>query len=588
MINIIIPNYNGCAYLPTCLEALRQQTRHDFNTLVVDDGSTDESCALLSCDYPEVRVLAMPENRGFIAAVNAGIRATSGEYVVLLNNDTEAHPRWLEYLIGALERFPQFDFAASKLLLFDRRDHIHSAGDFYGADGVPGSRGVWQRDVGQYDAVEEVFGPCAGAAAYRRDTLMALADGDQVFDEDLGMYCEDVDLNIRARLQRHRTIYVPQAVVYHKLSATGGGKLASYYCGRNFSLVWAKNMPANHIRRYWPALVWSQLGFAVHSLWHVRESAARARLRGQFDSIRLFPSFIRKRHAHDNALSPVRYNADVVGASTVKYPTYQPTLSIIVPAYNEELRLPDTLTQILAYLDQQPYSFEVIIADDGSTDRTAQLVEQMTDHRDDVSLLRLDHRGKGFAVRSGVLASHGEYVLLCDADLAVPIEEWEKLQRYLDGGYDVVIGSREGLGARRLGEPWYRHMMGRVFNMIVQVVAIGGIQDTQCGFKGFRRGVALDLFHRVRIYGDNAQTIIGAAVTAYDVEVLFLARHRGYRIAEVPVLWRYGTETKVDPMRDSLRNLQDVLKVRWYAMLGKYQGLNAPLPVEMIETARKQ
>ena len=294
MIDVIIPTFNGRAHLPTCLNALRQQTRHDFRVLVVDDGSTDDTLTLLAHDYPEVHVLALPCNRGFIAAANAGIAATHGEYVVLLNNDTEATPRWLEFLVGALERWPQYDFAASKLLLFDRRDHIHSAGDFYCANGVPGSRGVWQRDRGQFDAVEEVWGPCAGAAAYRRTALDMLAEHGRVFDEDLGMYCEDVDLNLRARRHGFRTVFVPQAVVYHRLSATGGGALASYYCGRNFMLVWAKNLPRSVQRRAWPALLRSELGFALHSLWHVCEHAARARLCGQWAGLRALPRFFQK------------------------------------------------------------------------------------------------------------------------------------------------------------------------------------------------------------------------------------------------------------------------------------------------------
>lgn len=295
MIDIIIPNYNGAALLPTCLDALRAQRRRDFCVTVVDDGSRDTSLALLAAHYPEVQVVALPRNRGLAAAVNAGLRATSGEMVVLLNNDTEAAPHWLEQLVGALDRYPQYAFAASKLLLFDRRDHIHSAGDFYRSDGVPGSRGVWERDTGQYDAFVEVFGPCAGAAAYRRSALEALAVGEQVLDEDLVMYCEDVDLNLRARLHGLRTIFAPTAIVYHKLSATGGGTLASYYCGRNFMLVWAKNMPAPLARRYWPRLLASQLGFALHSLRHAREAAARARLRGQIAGLRALPRFVRKR-----------------------------------------------------------------------------------------------------------------------------------------------------------------------------------------------------------------------------------------------------------------------------------------------------
>ncbi|NJP05891.1 MAG: glycosyltransferase family 2 protein [Chloroflexaceae bacterium] len=241
-------------------------------------------------------------------------------------------------------------------------------------------------------------------------------------------------------------------------------------------------------------------------------------------------------------------------------------LSVVIPAYNEEQRLPPTLARIQAYLALQPYHAEVLVVDDGSTDATASLAEQV----DGVRVLRCDHRGKGFAVRTGALNACGDYILLCDADLAVAIDEWEQLHRALVDGHDVAIGSRESLGARRLGEPWYRHLMGRVFNFVVQRLALQGIQDTQCGFKAMHRDVATDLFHHMHIYGAHAPPVSGPAVTAYDVELLFVARRRGYRIIEVPVTWHYGTETKVDPMRDSLRNVRDVLKVRMNDWRGRY------------------
>ncbi len=151
------------------------------------------------------------------------------------------------------------------------------------------------------------------------------------------------------------------------------------------------------------------------------------------------------------------------------------------------------------------------------------------------------------------------------------------MEQALSSGYHVAIGSREGMGASREGEPWYRHVMGRVFNKIIQIVAIGGFEDTQCGFKGMYRAVANDLFQRVRIYGDDAPLVQGAAVTAYDVELLYLAVKRGYRVVELPMPWRYGEETKVSAMRDSWRNLRDVIRVRWNAIRGAYQNLDAPL-----------
>lgn len=241
-------------------------------------------------------------------------------------------------------------------------------------------------------------------------------------------------------------------------------------------------------------------------------------------------------------------------------------LSVVIPAYNEERRLPATLAAIRAYLQQQPYSSEILVVDDGSSDATATIAEQHAG----VRVLHCPHRGKGFAVRAGALATNGERILLCDADLAVPIDEWPRLEQHLNAGCDLAIGSREGIGARRVGEPWHRHVMGRIFNLLVQLIAVSGIQDTQCGFKALNSNVARDLFQHMYLYADHAPPVRGAAVTAYDVELLFLARRRGYCIVEVPVLWRYGTETKVDPLRDSLRNVRDVVRVRLNAWRGRY------------------
>jgi glycosyltransferase involved in cell wall biosynthesis len=255
---------------------------------------------------------------------------------------------------------------------------------------------------------------------------------------------------------------------------------------------------------------------------------------------------------------------------------HAPLLTIVIPAYNEQLRLPGTLAAIKTYVEQTALTVEVLVADDGSSDTTAAIVRDAAANWPALRLLALDHRGKGFAVRAGALAAVGEYVLLCDADLAVPISEWERIYANFIMGYDVVIGSREGQGAHREGEPFHRHLMGRVFNGLVRLLVVGNFHDTQCGFKAFRRPVAHDLFRRARIYGDDAPVIKGAAVTAFDVEILYLAVMRGYRISELPVLWHYGEETKVDPIRDAVRNLRDILRVRIFAMQGQYKRLNDP------------
>jgi hypothetical protein len=147
----------------------------------------------------------------------------------------------------------------------------------------------------------------------------------------------------------------------------------------------------------------------------------------------------------------------------------------------------------------------------------------------------------------------------------------DKLQSRLDEGFDVAIGSREGVGARRYNEPSYRHLMGRAFNLIVQSLAVPGIQDTQCGFKAFRHATARDLFGSMQLYGADSGPVKGALLTGFDVEILFLARKWGYKIAEVPVHWYYGKESKVNPIKDSYRNLRDVLRVRWNDLRGRYR-----------------
>lgn len=250
--------------------------------------------------------------------------------------------------------------------------------------------------------------------------------------------------------------------------------------------------------------------------------------------------------------------------------TSRPFLSVVVPAYNEERRLPQTLEIIDAFLAKQSYGSELIIIDDGSADKTSAVVEAYGINHPRIKLIRNDHRGKGYAVRTGVLASRGHIVLFSDADLSTPIEEIGEMLPWFERGYGVVIGSREGKGARRIKEPFYRHIMGRVFNMVVRILTVRGIDDTQCGFKAFRDDVARDVFTRMKLYGENAKKITDAMVTGFDVEVLFLAQKAGVKIREVPVEWRYGTETKVNPLKDSWRNFRDVVMVRMNDWRGLY------------------
>jgi len=290
-VSVIIPNWNGVRFLPTCLDALRRQTLADREVILVDNASSDDSCALVAARYPEVTLLSLSHNAGFAGGVNAGIRASRGEVVALLNNDTEADAHWLEELLGALDRHPQAGSAASKILLFDRRDTFHSAGDTFRVNGLPANRGVWQRDVGQYDREEYVFGGCGGAVAYRRQLLEEIG----LFDETFFFNCEDVDLAWRAQLAGWRCVYVPRAIVYHSLSATGGGVTASYYTGRNTLWVLAKDVPGPILRRHWQAILRAQMRIAWDAARNWRGAAARARLRGQLAGLLTLPRILSQR-----------------------------------------------------------------------------------------------------------------------------------------------------------------------------------------------------------------------------------------------------------------------------------------------------
>ncbi len=290
-ISLVIPTYNGAHLLTVCLAAIERQSRPPEETIVVDDASTDGTPALLRARYPWVRVLTHGQNRGFAGAANTGISAATGDVVVLLNNDTEAEPGWLAALVAPLQADPGIGFCASKLLLFDRRDHLHSAGDGYSVGGIPVNRGAWCRDDGRFDLSEPVFGACAAAAAYRRTMLHELGG----LDEWLVSYLEDVDLSWRAQLRGYRCQFVPAARVYHQVSASGGGIRPSYYCGRNFLLVLASDVPGPLLRRHWRAILRQQGAVLWEALRHAREPAARARLVGFLAGLRQLPAALRRR-----------------------------------------------------------------------------------------------------------------------------------------------------------------------------------------------------------------------------------------------------------------------------------------------------
>ena len=226
-------------------------------------------------------------------------------------------------------------------------------------------------------------------------------------------------------------------------------------------------------------------------------------------------------------------------------------LSLIIPAHNEEHRLPPTLKAINAYLDKQRYDSEVIVVENGSQDLTAVVAEAFAADHPRVRVARERGRGKGLAVRRGMLEAAGEYRFICDADLSMPITELGKFLPPALADYEIAIGSREAPGARRFNEPSYRHIQGRVFSNLVKLFALPRFEDTQCGFKCFAAAAAADLFSVQRFDG-----------MSFDVEVLYIASQRGYRICEVPIDWYYRSESRVHPLADALRMLRDILTIR--------------------------
>ena len=287
LVSVIIPNYNGKRFLETCLNALRGQTYPPALTeiIVVDDSSTDDSIQFVRERYPEVKIVRLTSNSGLAVGCNAGARAATGDLLVMLNNDTEAEPGWLAALVETAEKYPRAGALASKMLLFDRRAVLHNAGDMMGADGIPRNRGVWQEDRGQYDTDTLVFGGCGGGVAYRRAAWQQ-AGG---FDERLFMYLEDVDLAWRLQLSGWEARFAPAARLYHHLSATGGGTLASYYTGRNTITVIAKDMPGPLVRRHFGRIVAAQWRVTRDALRAWRGVSARARLRGQLAGLLRLP-----------------------------------------------------------------------------------------------------------------------------------------------------------------------------------------------------------------------------------------------------------------------------------------------------------
>ncbi len=239
----------------------------------------------------------------------------------------------------------------------------------------------------------------------------------------------------------------------------------------------------------------------------------------------------------------------------------RPLLSLVVPAYNEgdPERLPKSLREIRAFVEAQTFDIEVIIVNNNSTDSTLEIAEQAAQEAPYIRVISEDTQGKGAAVRTGMLVAQGDYLFICDADLSMPIEETLKFIPPQRSDFDIAIASRELPESRRVDEPEYRHIIGRMFNWGIRLLAVKDLNDTQCGFKCFRREVAEVLF--------PLQTVNG---WTFDVELLFIAQQRGYTILEVPITWIYKDQSKVKPLRDLYQVVREIITIRMNAWRGRY------------------
>jgi len=306
--SVIIPNWNGRDLLKTCLSSLKRQTYQDFEIIVVDNGSSDDSIQFIESFYPEVRICKLQYNNGFCVAVNCGIKSAQGKYVALLNNDTEADPAWLGELVKALNENNDVGFCASKMMNFFNRNLIDNAGDmlcYYGH-----TVGRNEVDTGQYDQLRYLFSACAGAAIYRSEMFEKVG----LFDEDFFAYYEDIDLGMRAQLMGYKCLFVPTAVVYHMIQATSSHIPAKRFIWmqRNIICVHLKNMPVKLLGQITPTF------FLLHTyssfLYFIKTKDIKTIMKLYYSIIKILPSTIRKRSDIQKKITvPVSYIKSITG-----------------------------------------------------------------------------------------------------------------------------------------------------------------------------------------------------------------------------------------------------------------------------------
>lgn len=290
LVSVIIVNYNGRIFLRKCISSLLSQSYPAIEIILVDNGSSDDSIGYVKKEFPSVKIISNKENLGFAKGNNIGIRAANGELIATVNNDTEATSKWVEGLVKAINSDENVGMCASKMLFMKNPELINSAGICISRSGACWDRGMFERDKGQYESIEEVFGPCSGAAMYRKSMLEEIG----LFDEDFYAYMEDADLAFRGRLAGWKCLYVPNAVIYHAHGGTGGyaSDFTIYYGNRNIIWISFKNFPNQLLITSLPWIIGRNLAVIPY---YILKGHGSAILRSKIDAVKAIPKMLAKR-----------------------------------------------------------------------------------------------------------------------------------------------------------------------------------------------------------------------------------------------------------------------------------------------------
>ena len=480
MISVLIPNWNGKPHLAGCLPSLQAQAFRDFEIIVVDNGSVDGSVAYVQTHFPNTRLIALPENRGFSAAINAGIGQARGEFIALLNNDTGTHPGWLEALSAAAAKNPTVDCFASKILCLTEPSILDSAGDGYSRRGMAWNIGKGLPDSGTWDQPRWVFGASGAAAFYRRRFFDKIG----LFDEDLFAFYEDVDLAFRGQLLQKKCLYVPDAIVFHR----GGGTVAHhssnnlFYCSRNAILVLAKNMPARLLLKNSVMIFFT---YARHFLRHLARKGHRLSiLKGYASALTHLPKALAKRpgiqrgrclldreletrlkeqeqfykamrNTHPFPPTPALprgappYPPQQVGRGKDGGGSKTLEVSVVIVHYRTEELLEQCLDRLFASLNNSGLQHEVFVVDNGSLLKKMAGLKAAFPH---LHWLK-NSKNEGFAkaCNQGLQLSGGKYCLLLNPDCIVSPTTIARMVRRMEENFEVgLCGGRHRFPDGRL------------------------------------------------------------------------------------------------------------------------------------------